>query len=702
MTNLYACPVGRGRFSGAPLPRTSKWLAALASLMLLVSAPTVIAQSPSAATPRANAPAIGSLVARPEVAAPIIGFDDVRVGMRGYGLTVFSGTKIEPFEVVVTAVVPAESPKRGTFWIICDDERLDISGPVQGMSGSPIFLFDEGEAFVLGEGGRLAGAFAFGYSGVQYCLAGVQPIEYMRELATRVDPEAGAEALAMVAPQQAIAAARRAYNFAAPDTVGRHVAEWHLSILRAPLEPDFRTAPRMVAGPAGDAPVALMPMSVANGAIAQQFAPLFEPLGVSLVAGPGSTERDSGGTRGVGAIPMSGSTIAATPHPGIDASTTFIEPGSVLCVPMAWGDMDLTGNGTVTDVLPDGTVLAFGHAMDGIGDTAMPMASGYVHFVVPSRDISFKQAGSLTIQGTVSRDEMSGIAGVPELHFDTAPVSITIREEGRPDRDYAFEVLKHPMMSPPITGLLIGQSATVIHGPATRSTARMHLEATFSDGTTLAMEAASAPGNANALAQEIVPLIGAALANPFEKLTLDRVEATIDYETELDASEVLRTWVSDTSVEPGDTVQVHMMLQAYRGATRTLSITLTIPEDMPAGEYPIALVDRAGRIPMMIASQPQLVNADDLDSLMVTLQELVSGSPTALHAIIMAPQAGLTIGDQRLADLPGSRAAILSPGAGAAMPMQRLIEASVEANEVVSIQVPPLMITVTDPTAAND
>ena len=36
---------------------------------------------------------------------PIMPVDDVRVGMKGYGLTVFAGTKIEPFPVEVISVM---------------------------------------------------------------------------------------------------------------------------------------------------------------------------------------------------------------------------------------------------------------------------------------------------------------------------------------------------------------------------------------------------------------------------------------------------------------------------------------------------------------------------------------------------------------------------------------------------------------------
>ncbi|MEM1213687.1 MAG: hypothetical protein AAGI68_15470, partial [Planctomycetota bacterium] len=118
---------------------------------------------------------------------PIMPLSEVRIGMRGYGLTVFAGTQIEAFPVEVRAIVPTSTPGRATVWVDCLDPRMQKSGPVQGMSGSPIFLWDQGATGEPGEGGRLIGAFAFGYANTNECVAGVQPIEYMRETGSRVD-----------------------------------------------------------------------------------------------------------------------------------------------------------------------------------------------------------------------------------------------------------------------------------------------------------------------------------------------------------------------------------------------------------------------------------------------------------------------------------------------------------------------------------
>ena len=131
-----------------------------------------------------------------QAAPQIMPIDEVRVGMKGYGLSVFQGTRIEPFAVEVVSVtrnfflgLGSGGVKRGAIWIRCPDGRMSQLGPVQGMSGSPIYLWRDDEIHELGRGGDLIGAFAFGFLGSKQCYVGVQPIEQMIDVASRTDSE---------------------------------------------------------------------------------------------------------------------------------------------------------------------------------------------------------------------------------------------------------------------------------------------------------------------------------------------------------------------------------------------------------------------------------------------------------------------------------------------------------------------------------
>src|SRR5688572_23457683 len=110
--------------------------------------------------------------------------DEVRPGMRGYGLSVFKGTAIERFDVEVLSVLENFSPKDDVILVRCSGANLEHTGSIAGMSGSPVYLTDDQGRT------RMAGAFAFGWPLMKDPVGGVQPIEYM----LRLHADAGAAA----------------------------------------------------------------------------------------------------------------------------------------------------------------------------------------------------------------------------------------------------------------------------------------------------------------------------------------------------------------------------------------------------------------------------------------------------------------------------------------------------------------------------
>ncbi|MCC7407791.1 MAG: hypothetical protein IT442_06940, partial [Phycisphaeraceae bacterium] len=337
--------------------------------------------------------------ANPALSTPTIALRDVRVGMRGYGLTVFHGIDVEPFPVEVVSVMQDFGPQLGVAWVRCTDERMQKSGPVAGMSGSPIYLWSDDEPHELGKGGRLLGAFAFGYGLSKDCYVGVQPIEQMLPVAARDDgrplspndpdrPAPGSDSGGTAGGRATGGlSAAWAQRLASQTPSARNFRAQLLARLLAAEEP---TTPDATAALPTASPAQLMlPLAVSSPELADLLKPMFTPMGLVPVVAPGA--------------------VAGSPPPGIDPKNIPMVPGGILSIPLLWGDVDFSAIGTITAVLDDGSVLAFGHAMDALGARRLPVASGFVHFVQPLITSSFKLGGSGALYGTLVRDEATGI-----------------------------------------------------------------------------------------------------------------------------------------------------------------------------------------------------------------------------------------------------------------------------------------------------
>ena len=145
----------------------------------------------------------------------IMPLSDVKPGMVGQALTVFQGTKPEPFKVHVVSVMRNFLPKQDVILIRADDPRVEFSGIVAGMSGSPVYI-----------DGKLVGAVAYAWNFAKEPLGGVTPIETM--LSERARPRRAGlrattrRAAARSAPAISRAFARsptRAWTFPAPAAI---------------------------------------------------------------------------------------------------------------------------------------------------------------------------------------------------------------------------------------------------------------------------------------------------------------------------------------------------------------------------------------------------------------------------------------------------------------------------------------------------
>ena len=661
------------RAATAPLAATFLFLSALVH-----AAPPP--EAPEAADVAGNpAPAIAAdaaaLIKKPDRPADIMHVKDVRIGMKGYGLTVFAGTKIEAFPVEVITVVKSATPGHAVVWMQSDLPKLRNSGPVHGMSGSPIYLWQPGEEHILGKGGKLLGAFAFGFSGtVDTCLVGIQPIEYMLQEADRTTPPVNA------------AKAGGATSGASGTSGGGQMTQLLMQMEAIGQDPAvqpgsrvmLRAIEKMANFKPADAPAKLpvseqarplmLSMSVPASLQYPWLKTMFQPYGITPVAS------DLG-------------VLASQPPDEIYPDATMIEPGSVMTIPLAFGDLDLSGSGTVTYVTPDGTVLGFGHAMNATGAASMPFANGYVQFFVPSRDSSFKQAGSLKIVGTILRDENVGVSGQAGQYFTSAPVQVDVMTPAQPRKQFNYQVVHQQGMTPQIAATVVAASMTWAQDLPLENTIYADITMNFPGGRTLKYKSVSSPGDPRDLVMKIAPVIGFMKNNPFEELDLESMSVTLRVEPQLKAMEMTRVWLATPEVAPGETVKVFAQFQPTDAPEVTMQMELKVPEQTPEGDYPLFVGGADVYAAVLAQSSPELFDISSVDDAVATLNKIGSLPETAVYATLAIPNQGLAVGRSRLNDLPSSRAAmLLTPSTQSVAPVATLVNVRQKTERVVQGQ----------------
>ena len=131
------------------------------------------------------AASVVSAVSNVEAAPAIFPLKDVRAGQRGIGRTVFSGSRVEEFQVEILGVLENLGPRESIILARLQGGPLENTGVMQGMSGSPVYI-----------DGKLAGAIALSFPLSKEAIAGIRPIEDM----LRVDPQPPTRNIASTSP----------------------------------------------------------------------------------------------------------------------------------------------------------------------------------------------------------------------------------------------------------------------------------------------------------------------------------------------------------------------------------------------------------------------------------------------------------------------------------------------------------------------
>lgn len=506
----------------------------------------------------------------------ILTIDQIRPGMKGYGLTVFEGTKPEKFGVEVIDVIKNFRPRQDAILIKTLHPRLDVVNVVRGMSGSPIYI-----------DGKMIGAYAYGWSFGKEPVAGVTPIESMLEDLERPLPKSifGWPLDPLSTPQKATP------QKAAPPKAARHPE----AKLDAFDNPNTRYTGNPVDYQLEDHAAELKERSpmgklaAADGRSAVGLRPVATPI---LLGGMGEAASSLAREllEPLGLEPQQGGGGGA-PDPN---APLHYEDGGAIAVQLISGDLSATGLGTVTRVEGD-HLVAFGHPMMGGGVTALPTAVGRVSWLLASEAASFKLGTAVRPLGALVNDRQASIvvseaAKAPlvqvAVHIDGAP--------GAPYRDWSFEVAHEKFMTPSFLAMALGEAlqATAAERQDISWTAVSKVKIKGQPEITLedfGVSIGGTPDPREFVRSHLVSSVGGVLNNPWEPALLESIAVRIKLDYARDILRLREARAIETEVDAGQPVNIVLTLIPFAGPPVTRTISVPIPKYLAGSNLKLAI-----------------------------------------------------------------------------------------------------------------
>jgi hypothetical protein len=471
---------------------------------------------------------------------PIIPVSDIHTGMRGVAYTVFEGVKPEAMEVEVLGVLHnVNGPKGNIILVRLHGQKVEYTGVVAGMSGSPVYL-----------DGKLAGALSFRIGEFsKEPIAGVTPIADMLEI-NALDRS----------PAEETSSAKPALNMGASKSATPGEASgWQA------LEKD----------------------SAANG-----FSNYLKPIETPLVFNGFSEQAIqlfAGQLGAAGVVPVMGAGSISN-----DKQPEPLVGGSAVSAILVRGDMDIEATCTVTYVDPQ-RLLACGHPLLQFGSVDLPMNKAEILATLPSPLNAFKIVNTTEPVGTFVQDRHTGIMGIFNRQPEMIPVTLSIHSSTGV-KQFHYEVLNNPRLTPVALMVTVFNALHGVNEFGEEITYRLAGSIGVKGFPDVTMKNMFAPGEsaqpaAMQAAMSLGERFGRIYDNPYNAPAIAGVNLDFDLVRERRWARLESARTDVTEARPGDEVILETVLAPYRGERIVQQIPVKIPTSASKGTLRILVSD---------------------------------------------------------------------------------------------------------------
>ncbi len=542
---------------------------------------------------------------------------EVRAGMKGYGLSVFQGTKPERFEVEILGVVGGmANPKQDIVIAKLSGALAERTGVFAGMSGSPVFI-----------DGKLLGAVAYAFPFAKEPIAGIQPIQNMISVV-----EQGA--------QPDVPRVNEPLSF------NKLMASAGVTNQPGDAQNTYGARPASGVRAANYGGQAMVPIATpvtfsgVSQTVLDQFADELKRFGIQAVAGLG------------------GSSSTLTTMTKYNENT--LVPGSSVNVQLVRGDFSFEAAGTVT--YRDGErVYAFGHPFLASGATSWPMSESSVVIVVPNMNNSFKISVGGNLVGSIKQDRSTTVFGKLGDEPRMIPMKLTVRTSRNKVEAYNFEMINDPFLTPILMRIAMFSAIGATERQLGQATVKVNGRISLKGQPDLVLDSTiAAPSNAALFAATGVERPLAALLNSgFENMEVNRIEVDVTSMDSRSTGALARLWVDKLEAKRGETIEIQAFARKDNGTEFVERIPFEIPADVPDGAIVLLIGDgySIGQAEARAGIGSDFV-PKNVGQLIGAINRLKKNN--RLYVKVLRASDGATIHNQEMPNLPPSMLATLN------------------------------------------
>ena len=571
----------------------------------------------------------------------LMDIDDVKPGMRGYGLTVFQDSTIDTFNVEVLGVM------RNIFYTKQDLIMVGVSGPyiddagvIAGMSGSPVYI-----------DGKLVGALAYRFGMFpKKPIGGITPIGHMLAIRDAMELE----------PEPSPNGPTGKFD----DRDENREGPWQKGV---PFHPDYSW---MDEGPSNTEYFPHAGQMFGSSSLKPISVPMvfsgFHPMTLTLFENK---------MRRHGLVPVSGGGVGSVNPAGAlhggsrgsddmvedqtrelsESSSSTLEPGSAVSAQLIRGDFNLSGTGTVTWRDED-AILAFGHPFLWAGALNIPMNEAEIITVIPDQAGSTKISTVANEVGSVLWDHTNGLYGQLGDVARMIPVELSYSDNGRTNENYHFDVMIADGWTPMLVNMAVANTIIANGRSVGERTIKLDGRIVLSGQSNIIFDDQfSGQASIAALTRDINRVLNFVFDNRFITPILESMKIEVQSSNQRKTAVIEDVWFGSDILKPGEILEVKIFLKPYRGDRLVRQLSVPIPKNISDGPVQVLVGSAQAVTQHDMTTVPQRFRPSDGPRLI----ELINNRRTGNRLYLKMYQGGLG-GIVKGREMPGLPPSVLA------------------------------------------
>jgi hypothetical protein len=481
--------------------------------------------------------------------------DEIHSGMEGIGKTVFSGTKVEEFNVQVIDVIAGTGIDDDYILVKLSGEKIDNNGGISaGMSGTPVYLKE-----------RLAGAISHAWEMSEHNLCLVTPIERMLKLFNYINSDGKVE----IINDTDIGVVSIPLNNSLKNNISEKIPECEAEFLAKSNDDEiYSLSFRQIKSP-------LLINGFNERALRNIESSINRQYKQEIVKISDFQKYNS--------------------IPDINSETSTIVPGSSVGVQLSAGDANVLTIGTATYCKGE-YLLAFGHPFLHSGDVSYLLSAVYIYHSFPSIVMPFKLGFPYKLAGMVIQDRDAGILAFLNNFPKVVSCKVSV---GDIDKNINIQrgtkIVTQNDLIESITSALIIEAIDKTINRIGQGTATVHLEllAEEPDGEMIYENMFFSKDDiAIQCSSDFEEIMDLVTNNYGETITLSEIKVDIKISEDNKSAMITDVKLNKEEYLPGDIIEADIIIKPFRKPEESKSIKLELPDNMESEE--VILIIRGG------------------------------------------------------------------------------------------------------------